>query len=86
MTDVLRQIQKGIDDYTAVTGLPPKKISVSGKAWDAILEAAATLIMIHADQSPDTLYGIPIEIVPDSPDGYVCIGTDLRRVNRECNV
>ena len=86
MTDILRQIQKGIDEYTEKTGSYPDKITLTGGAWHALIEAASHLVIIHADDSPSTLYGYPIEIVDDDPDGCVCVGGNVRRVNRVCNV
>lgn len=84
MTDILRQIQMGINEYVETTGIRPAKITLTDRAWHALLESASNYLVInHADGSPPTLYGYPIEIVNDEPDGCVCIGGNVRRVNRE---
>ena len=87
MADILRQIQMGINEYVKTTGIRPDKITLTDRAWHALLESASCYLVInHADGRPPTLYGYPIEILDDDPDGYVWVGGNVRRVNRVCNV
>ena len=62
---------------------PIEKISMSQSVWEQVLWECSPELMTYADKTPDTLFGIPIDVVPDSPNGYVCIGGDLRAVRYE---
>lgn len=62
---------------------PIEKISMSQSVWEQILWEGCPELRAYADKRPCTLFGIPVDVVPDSPNGYVCIGGDLHAVRYE---
>ena len=62
---------------------PIEKISMSQSVWEQVLWEGSPSLLAHADKTSCTLFGIRIDVVPDSPNGYVCIGGDLRAVRYE---
>ena len=80
---IISQIREAVFKYEASTGYPPEKITMHQKVYEALKDECARLnhpafIMFNHEQ--DRLFGIPVEVIADSPDGYVCAGGTMERV------
>ena len=80
---VTDSIREAIWRYCNGNVRPIEKISMNQSVWEQVLWEGSPCLLTNADKTPDTLFGIPIDVVPDSPNGYVCIGGDLRAVRYE---
>ena len=79
-----RQITEAIWQYRQEHfGEWPDKICMTQTAYNELVAECSPHLIAYADKSEDTMYGIPIEVIQDSPCGYVCAGSKLHRVVRD---
>lgn len=84
---VTYQIIQAIFAYEAGVGHMPEKISINQSVYEALKEEQSRYVVAqftaYVNNGQDYFAGIPVEVIADSPDGYVCVGGDLRAVRYE---
>lgn len=82
MANVLFEIQKTCWDHMRKNYETPKEITMSRKAYDALVQEAASWVYMHGESGPDgsvvpgkeTIYGMEITVLDDTGKGFIVVG------------
>lgn len=88
---ILWEIQKTCWDHMRTHfGDPPQEITLSRKAFDALVKEASSLICLKAEKKDDrivpgeaTIYGMRITVADDKGNGFFCVGGTTRKLYEE---
>ena len=87
---MLFEIQKTCWDHMRKGSDTPKEITMSRKAYDALMREASSWVYMHGETGPDglvvpgkeTVYGMEISVVGDD-DGFFVVGGTLNRIGKD---
>lgn len=88
MANVLFEIQKTCWDHMRKNYDTPKEITMSRKAYDALMQEAAGWVWMTGESGPDgvivpgkeKVYGMEITVLDDTGSGFIVVGGTARKL------